>query len=507
MAATRPRSPSEPAAKAPVYSHVEWPSETSPYVTVAFRSPGFSATDKDFAAIQTISDLYFGGTSDIYKKLVEQEQVVDQFFNYAPGNADPYLFTIFARVKDPAQAVYVRDEIMKTFAQARNEMVSEQRLADAKSNARYGFARGLDNTEEIASSLAAYVRYDRRYETLNELFRTFSSLTPADMQAAAQKYFTDNNLIVTTLSQQPLPDAIDELPKLASFAPSTDAGSNLEFIRQPSKLPIVNTKLLFTVGSAYDPKGKEGLSALAASMITEAGSKEMQISEINKALYPIAASFGNQVDKEMTTLTAITHRDNWRKFLDIAMPMLTDPGFREEDFNRLKDLQLNALKQDLRTNNEEELGKEYLQGIIFRGTPYAHPVLGTVAGIESITLDDVKEFVKNAYTQGNVTIGISGDVPAGMEQRIRRELAKLPATASVKTAGKIKGSMPKGIEVDIIEKDTRATAISFGHPIEVTRSHPDYAALYLARTWLGEHRSSMSQLYQRIRESARHELR
>jgi zinc protease len=51
-----------------------------------------------------------------------------------------------------------------------------------------------------------------------------------------------------------------------------------------------------------------------------------------------------------------------------------------------------------------------------------------------------------------------------------------------------------------VAKDTRATAISFGHPIAVTRAHPDYPALSLARTWLGEHRSSSSHLYQRIRE-------
>ena len=43
-------------------------------------------------------------------------------------------------------------------------------------------------------------------------------------------------------------------------------------------------------------------------------------------------------------------------------------------------------------------------------------------------------------------------------------------------------------------------AISFGHPIEVTRKHPDFVPLWVARTWLGEHRSSMSHLYERIRE-------
>ncbi len=62
------------------------------------------------------------------------------------------------------------------------------------------------------------------------------------------------------------------------------------------------------------------------------------------------------------------------------------------------------------------------------------------------------------------------------------------------------GLTPNGIDVEIIAKETRATAISFGHPIAVTRSHPDFAALWLARAWLGEHRASNGRLYQRIRE-------
>jgi zinc protease len=57
-----------------------------------------------------------------------------------------------------------------------------------------------------------------------------------------------------------------------------------------------------------------------------------------------------------------------------------------------------------------------------------------------------------------------------------------------------------GIDVEILEKDTRATAISFGFPIDVTRAHADFAALSIARAWLGEHRIASGRLYQRIRE-------
>jgi zinc protease len=270
---------------------------------------------------------------------------------------------------------------------------------------------------------------------------------------------------------------------------------------QRTKLPQLNVKLLFPVGSAHDPKGKEGLAALAAEMVADAGSQALTIAEIKQALFPMAASFDAQVDKEMTTFTARVHRDNWPRFADVALAQLETPGFREEDFSRLKDQQRNALLQDLRTNNEEELGKERLQALVFQGTPYAHPVLGTLAGIDAITLDDVKGFVRTHYTRGGVKVGLAGDLPPGLEARLGRTLASLKdAPAPAPPAG-IVGRTPQGIAVEIVEKDTRATAISLGHPIAVTRSHPDYAALYLARTWLGEHRSSTSHLYQRIREA------
>ena len=495
--------PQEPPQKAPVYAHLAWTSPTLPWVTVAFHGPAFSDTKKDFAAMDLLFDLEFGETSDIYKKLVEREQKVDQMFADSGGTQDPGLSTVFARVKKIGDSVSVRDEILKVFGKAAAEPIDARRLEEAKSNARYSFARRLDNTETIAATLARFVRFERSYATLNRLYRMYASLTPADLQAVAKKYFTDANLVVATVSQQPMPDAIANLPTLASLAPAAPGAgdaADVDFVIQKTALPQLNVKLLFKVGSADDPPGKEGLSALAAAMVAEAGSKERRIDEINKAFFPMAGVFRGRADKEMTTFTGFIHRDNWKAFFDIALPMLTDPGLREEDFKRLKDAQSNALKEDLRSNNEEELGKERLQANIFAGTPYGHPVLGTVAGIEAITLDDVRGFIQGAYTRAALTVGVAGDAPEEMITALRKEIAKLPAGPALAAPQGIAGKRPQGIEVEIIEKETRATAISFGLPIAVTRSHPDYPALYLARTWLGEHRSSVSHLYQRIRE-------
>jgi zinc protease len=54
--------------------------------------------------------------------------------------------------------------------------------------------------------------------------------------------------------------------------------------------------------------------------------------------------------------------------------------------------------------------------------------------------------------------------------------------------------------VTIVEKDAPATAISLGFPIDVLRGQEDWYPLALANSWLGQHRSSSSHLYQVIRE-------
>lgn len=491
--------PVEPPARGAIYKHVAWPTQTLPFVTVAFRGPAFSVTAKDQAALQMLLSLGFGRTSPIFKRLVQDEQKVDQLFDSTPGRIDPALATIGARVKKIEDAVYVRDLIMARVAEMRSTPVSAKLLADAKSAQKYGLIRTLDNTEQIAGSLASYVHYKREYGTLNQYARLIDSLTPADLLAAGRKYLVDDGMIVTTLSHQAMPAAIATLPKLASFE-QTPGKSSFKVLVQKSALPQIRFKLMFAAGSAHDPKGKEGLAQLTAMMVAAAGSKDRKIDEVTKALFPMAGSFSEQTDKEMTTFTGSIHKDNFEQYLEIAMPLLLSPGFREEDFRRLKDSQRNALLVDLKDNNEEELGKERLQTNVFAGTSYGHPVLGTLKGIESITLDDVKDFHKRAYTQGAVRIGMSGDVSDAMTNAVTTALARLPSGAGLPATGVPVGRKANGLEVEIIEKNTRATAISFGLPITVTRAHPDFPALWMAKTFLGEHRASNAYLYQRIRE-------
>lgn len=492
--------PKEPAPNGPVYEHVEWQSPTLPWMTVAFHGPAFSETENDMATMDVISELAFSESSPLYQKLVVKEQKVDQLWSYFPDRMDPYLVTVAARVKDIQDVWYVRDEILKTFAKLRTETVSTKRLAEIKSNLKYSFANSMDNSEAIASAIVGYVARTRDPETINRVYRLYDTITPDDIKAKANQYFTDKKLVVVSLSKESLPEvasatsSIDELVKADLQAPP-----KIESVLMRGESPIINFRILFNVGATFDPKGKEGLAQLTAAMITDAGSKTMEYEDIQKALFPMAAFFRNQVDKEMTVFIGKTHQDNLNAYYEIISQQLLNPGWDESDFTRVKTNLINAIKVNLRENNEEELGKEVLYEMIYENHPYGHLNYGHINSLEKLTLEDVKEFYGKYYTRANLVLGLAGNYSDEFQNKLNRDLAQLPAgePAPIQLPEPAKID---GFEAEIIQKETRATAISFGFPIEVTRSHEDFAALWLVRSYFGEHRSSNSHLYQRIRE-------
>jgi zinc protease len=276
--------------------------------------------------------------------------------------------------------------------------------------------------------------------------------------------------------------------------------SRIPAVLQPGTSPLVTFRIQFMTGAAFDPPGKEGLASLTAAMLAQGGSKNMTYQQIVDAMYPMAASVDWQVDKEMTVFSGTTHIETLEKYYSLLKDMLLNPGWRSEDFSRLRDDALNFLKVSLREGNDEELGKEYLYNIIYAGHPYAHHNSGKIGSLEKLTIEDVQSFYRTHYTRANLALGLAGGYPQTFPQTLQADFAKLPAgTANTKRFETPK--LTSGTRAEIIERNTRSTAISLGFPIAITRASKDWPALAVAASYIGQHRSSNSHLYQRIRES------
>jgi zinc protease len=263
--------------------------------------------------------------------------------------------------------------------------------------------------------------------------------------------------------------------------------------------PTVAFKVGFALGAENDPPGKEGLAYLTATLMAEGATKKHTYPEVLQLLYPMAAGYGVRVDKELITFSGRVHKDNLDAYVPLLLDAIREPAFNEADFARLKQRTRDFIEKTLRYSSDEELGKATLYSTAFAGTPYAHLNAGTTAGLDAITLDDVRQFHARHFTRDAVVLAVGGGYNDALVERMQRELAQLPAGKPAAVAlPAIKA--PEGRPVTIVKKPGPATAISFGFPIEAKRGDRDFYALWIANSWLGEHRNSSSHLYQVIRE-------
>jgi len=264
--------------------------------------------------------------------------------------------------------------------------------------------------------------------------------------------------------------------------------------------PTITFKVWFELGSQDDPPGQEGLAYLTGQLLAEGATERRSYEEILRALYPLASSYGVSVDREMTVLTGRTHRDNVDAFYELLTDAYLRPAFTEEDFQRVRTDALNYLENTLRYASDEELGKAALQSFVFEGTRYAHPTVGTVSGLKTITADDVRAFYRSHFTRNNAHVALGGGFDDAQVARFQATLDALPAGQPTRLPGPVPPVI-EGRQVLLVAKPDADASISFGFPIDVRRGDRDFYALWLANSWLGEHRNSSSHLYQVIREA------
>lgn len=494
--------PAEPAPSGSTYEHIAWEGPTLPHLILAYRKPAFSKEDPRMAALSVLGEIWFGQNSELYQQLVVRERSVDALFAYMPINRDPSLGYLGLRLNKDADAAAVITALQDTIVKARSQNVDASVLEATKARIKYGTAATFTTPSAIAGSLAEFVHFERDLETLNHYYGQLDAVTPEQLLEVANEVLQDSHRTAVSLSNDAAFAGIEALADLDAQVAAARApvSSSIALLTQPGQSPLVEVQLLFRTGAAWDPPGKAGLAQLTAGMIADAGSERRSYAELQRVLYPMAAPIGYQVGKEMTVLRGSVHRDNLDRWYEILREQLLTPAFSEDDFKRLQQQQVNAIRVNLRSSNDEEFGKEALYEQIYGPDhPYGRLTLGHAAEVEALSLDDVRAFYQAHYSQARLSIGLGGGYPDEFAARIIRDMGRLPvgeAAASSRPMIAASG----GRQALLIQKETPAVAVSFGFPIQVRRGDPDFLALWLARSWLGEHRNSAARLYQRIRE-------
>lgn len=258
-------------------------------------------------------------------------------------------------------------------------------------------------------------------------------------------------------------------------------------------LPILSIAFAFSGGSTQDPPGKIGTASLMTAMLDE-GAGDLDAAAFQAILDrdSIRLSFGadrDYVTGSLRTLTA-TSEEAFR-LLKLA---LTAPRFDAEPLERIRTQTLANLKRAERDPSAR--AGEAFGRAIYGDHPYFRSAADSLNGMPNIAADDMRAFMKDTMTRGNLKIGVVGDIDAKRLALVLDDLfGGLPAQPKLIAVPEV--AFGKGKRIDTAAPVPQAS-IRFANQ-GILRKDPDFYAATVANYIFGGGAFD-SRLYREVRE-------
>jgi predicted Zn-dependent peptidase len=125
-------------------------------LAITFHIPNFQ--DKDQVTLSMISEILFSGKSSrLYKKLVDEKQMVNSVYAYNMENKDPGLFIFLATCNPGVSASDVEKELLKEIELLKTTEVTQAELDKVKINTKSDFIYSLESASSVANLYGSYL--------------------------------------------------------------------------------------------------------------------------------------------------------------------------------------------------------------------------------------------------------------------------------------------------------------------------------------------------------------
>ena len=109
-------------------------------------------------------------------------------------------------------------------------------------------------------------------------------------------------------------------------------------------MPLVTFVMQINGGSGADVAGREGLAAITADMVDE-GTGALSAIDVSESLARIGAEYDVDVGADATVFTLSTLARFAERGASVLADLLTRPSLRNEDFDRVRQMRLDRLRQ------------------------------------------------------------------------------------------------------------------------------------------------------------------
>lgn len=260
-----------------------------------------------------------------------------------------------------------------------------------------------------------------------------------------------------------------------------EAGDLKAYLFEEHSNPIISVSFVFeNSGSAYEPEDKQGLTSLLGKMLTNgAGTYDaLQFKDICEE-YGIHTGFAAEDDDISGYLQMpVAGKD---KAVELFTAMLHEPHFADDYIALTK----NRIRTAIRNQIVQPSGilEDKFAEIMYAGHPYSRTAAGMLETIDGVNRDDMLHYMQSHFTQGNLIIGIAGDITADEATKLIQDLfGRLPTHFAQEKVAEI--DMQTAGKTHYVEKDFPQTVTAFVSK-GTTRDSEDFYPLYIANYIFG----------------------
>ncbi|WP_337162807.1 pitrilysin family protein [Vibrio fluvialis] len=416
---------------------------------------------EDQASLDALAKVLGSGSNSLlYQNLVKTQKAVDAgaFQDCAELACTFYVYAM-APSGDKAQLKPLYHELMQTLQQFKQSGVDKARLEQingmAEANAVFALESVQGKVTQLASNQTFYGQPDRIETQLAELRAvspqsvsqvfnqyldgqhkvTLSVVPKGQTQLAVQAdNFTPPERAVpeyhkindSDLHYRAVKDNFDRslMPKVAEAVQAHmpplydiyfDNGAEL-LGTQTTETPTVLVEIKLPAGERHVVPGKEGLANLTAAMLEE-GSTTRSVEQIQAQLDKLGSQVSVNANAYSTSIVISSLKKNLAETMNVVEEVLFKPGFRKEDFNRIKQQMIQGVVYQ--HQQPSWLASQATRQVLFGDSIFARASDGTEASIAALTLDDVKNFYRKYYTPHGAQIVVVGDIG---QREMRKQL-------------------------------------------------------------------------------------
>ena len=421
---------------------------------IQFAYPTVPNYHPDEAPLDVLSDILGGSKNSLFYKNFEKNQTAIQASVFHPCQELAGQFQLTVLPFPGKTLAEMETKIRETLVEFEERGVNEDDLQRFKSTFESQTISSLETVSGKASTLARYQFMLEDPNYVSKDLQRYLDVTAEDVMRVFKKYIKDKPAIIlsvvpkgqgqlkakddtfvyerdTTLEAnmaqyeglayvKPTPeeDGFDRSVKPASgpspvinvpdYWKETFANGMKVIGAKNDEIPKVYLRFGIKSGHRYEDAEKAGLANLFGSMLGET-TQSYSTEELSGELEKLGSSIDVYSGSEEIIVNVSSLTKNVDATLALLEEVLMKPRFTEDDFNRLKNQQMESIANQV--NEPTTLANNQFRKVLYGDDHIMSiPNIGTAETLESVTLTDVQNYYDSRFAPNITNLVIVGDI-------------------------------------------------------------------------------------------------